>query len=200
MRMLWSLAVLVVSTTAWLGAEEKKSSSPDPQKIVKRMVFVSNSDWKWGTGCIMDNDHIITAAHIDSARVYVNTFPVEVFRVDAMADIMVLKPKWELRLNKPSFTVAEVGETVYFTGYAKGVPTSFTAIVEDENGSVVNISKISIGGVYVNTIDQLGGTSGSCIYNGDGKVVGLMSRSYMKELRIVTVLVHSTLMKRMMGW
>lgn len=140
-----------------------------------------------GTGFLVDNNHIITAAHVVqtaesvSVRFYNNeTIPADVISNYKKADVALLKLKWPPKeatvLKLGDSDKMKVGERVFVVGSPLGLTYSFSSGYISGRDKSRRMSNSLIKAEYFQTdaaINQ--GNSGGPMFNVKGEVIGVVS-------------------------
>lgn len=179
MKYMLALTILLFVLSAKVCGMDTPPPSAD--ELEKHLVFVINKDKQMGSGFILRDGYVMTAAHLwhkKGVQVYKSPHKwdkdyevaKEVY-YDKDDDLMILKVPWvkgsvSFAPYKPS-----LGEEVYNLGFTSGDPMMFVGRVAYHNYAKRTI-ELDIGSSL--------GASGSAIFNRKGEVVGMTS--YLRPL------------------
>lgn len=185
MRHVQGLAVFILFVqVALLNAGTEWSAIAD--KLSKSVVYLENTTGSC-TGFLInadakgkdkeDVDYILTAAHCDGDKLYVDQAVTKILMKDTKKDLMVLEVP---DLNRPALKLAhdnpKIGDECASHGFGWGLerPMFRTAHVSDDN---TYIPEEGIGGPFI-VIDAqfVSGQSGGPVVNALGEVVMIVQR------------------------
>lgn len=140
-----------------------------------------------GTGFLVDEDHLITAAHVvQTASVIMVHFydeekiPADVVAISTSADVALLKLNWKKKnphiLKLGDSDKMEVGNRVFVVGAPLGLAYSFSAGYISGRLKSNRISNAFVDLEYFQTDAAINhGNSGGPMFNEKGEVVGIVS-------------------------
>lgn len=163
------LSIVPLSASEW-GATIKQ--------VEKSIVYININDEGGCTGFVIDAErkYVMTAAHCDGAKLYVDNVLGEVVAKDGKKDLMVLYVK-HLDPTKTALKLGaepKIGDEVISAGFGYALERPFyrKAMVSD---NAVMIPEGGVGGPFVG-VDSgfIGGQSGGPVVNINGEVVSIV--------------------------
>lgn len=151
-------------------------------KVTKSAVYIESADGSC-TGFVInsaarkgDVDFVLTAAHCDSEKLFVDHVPARVIYKDTQKDLLVLETD---DLSRPALKLAaanpKIGDQVASYGYGFGLERAMfrTATISDDQSVIPEIP----GGPFIQTDAQfVPGQSGGPVVNVAGDVLLIVQR------------------------
>jgi S1-C subfamily serine protease len=178
-------SIVSASIALWLLSAQADISAADWADVIKRaeqsIVYIE-SDGGGCTGFVIDKarHHVMSAAHCDGDKLWVDRVAARVVSLDSKKDLMVLEVK-DLDPARPALALAvhdpERGQELMSCGYGWALERPFFRVAHvADNG--VQIPEEGIGGPFIGLDSAfVGGQSGGPVVNLAGEVVMIVQRA-----------------------